>query len=453
MKRRTKIRWISYGAALLVILAAGLVACHVGAGGYVTRINANTSHAMGEVLSAVEELDTSLKKSAYATTPAMESAICTQIYSDAQTAEMAIGVLPVQSNALEEISRHISVVGDYAYALSRAAAAGHTFSEDTLSNLSAFSQTTSALYEQLSALQQALTAGAMEPEKYARLTDALDNLETEAEQAADTMDAELQTLAETFPTTPALIYDGKYTDRTGETANMLSGKSEVTEEEARARAAEFLQCDEAALQSAGRLEGEIPCWNFDLADGDDTVSIAVTVQGGEVLRFYSSCVSGDATIDHDAAQQAAADFLAARGFEGMEPYGYESRGGAETIRFLARQDGVWCYPDMVSVTVCMETGNVLAMEAKEYLKSHAQRDLSALLSGEDTTAAAIPTTVQVLDTRPVVLASLGGEERLCREYTCAAADGSQCRIYVNAETGEQEKILLADEREDSELWT
>lgn len=83
MKRKTKILLISYASAAVVALAVALVACRAGAASYETRLDANYRHAFSEVLTAVQELDTSLKKSAYAATPAMECAVCTEIYSDA----------------------------------------------------------------------------------------------------------------------------------------------------------------------------------------------------------------------------------------------------------------------------------------------------------------------------------------------------------------------------------
>ena len=60
---------------------------------------------------------------------------------------------------------------------------------------------------------------------------------------------------------------------------MLAGRDEVTEERAQAAAAAFLDLDAARLQATGRSEGDVPCWNFDIDDGDDTSYIAVTVSG------------------------------------------------------------------------------------------------------------------------------------------------------------------------------
>ena len=109
MKKKTRVFIISYTAALVAALAVGLIACRTDANRRQTAMDANYRHAYGEVLNAVQELDSSLQKSLYATTAAMECTVCTDIYSNAQTAEMALGVLPVNSHALERIARNIAL--------------------------------------------------------------------------------------------------------------------------------------------------------------------------------------------------------------------------------------------------------------------------------------------------------------------------------------------------------
>ena len=132
MKKKTRVLVISYTAALVAALAVGLIACRTDADRRQTAMDANYRHAYGEVLNAVQELDSSLQKSLYATTAAMECTVCTDIYSNAQTAEMALGVLPVNSHALERIARNIALAGDYARTLSRNAAEGRTFTSEEL---------------------------------------------------------------------------------------------------------------------------------------------------------------------------------------------------------------------------------------------------------------------------------------------------------------------------------
>ena len=145
MKKKTRVLVISYTAALVAALAIGLIACRTDADRRQTAMDANYRHAYGEVLNAVQELDAALQKSLYATTPAMACTVCTDIYSNAQTAEMALGVLPVNSHALARIARNIALAGDYARMLSRSAAEDKAFTAEELAQLRAICETTAQL--------------------------------------------------------------------------------------------------------------------------------------------------------------------------------------------------------------------------------------------------------------------------------------------------------------------
>ena len=197
MKKKTCVLIISYTAALVAALAIGLIACRTDANRRQTAMDANYRHAYGEVLNAVQELDSSLQKSLYATTAAMECTVCTDIYSNAQTAEMALGVLPVNSHSLERIARNIALAGDYARTLSRNAAEGRTFTSEELEHLRAFSDATTQLSTQLVALGQSLYDGAVTTTAHVRSTESLENLGLETD-LSDTLEAELAALADSF---------------------------------------------------------------------------------------------------------------------------------------------------------------------------------------------------------------------------------------------------------------
>ena len=246
MKKKTRVLIISYTAALVAALAVGLIACRTDANRRQTAMDANYRHAYGEVLNAVQELDSSLQKSLYATTAAMECTVCTDIYSNAQTAEMALGVLPVNSHALERIARNIALAGDYARTLSRNAAEGRTFTSEELEHLRAFSDATKQLSTQLAALGQSLYDGAVTTTAHVRSTESLENLGSEAD-LSDTLEAELAALADSFEELPLPIADGSYQVRTAADYAMLAGRDEVTEEQAQAAAAAFLDLDAARL--------------------------------------------------------------------------------------------------------------------------------------------------------------------------------------------------------------
>ena len=433
MKKKTRVLVISYTAALVAALAVGLIACRTDADRRQTAMDANYRHAYGEVLNAVQELDTALQKSLYATTPAMACTVCTDIYSHAQTAQMALGVLPVQSHALARIARNIALAGDYARTLSRSAAEGRAFAAEELAQLRALSETTTQLSVRLGALGASLADGAVTTAAHVRSTQSLANLDAEAE-LPDTLEAELAALADSFEDLPLPIADSTYCERTAAEYAVL----------AQTAAAVFLDMDASRLRATGRSEGAVPCWNFDIDDGDDASYISLTVKGGEVLRYYSSCNGGEPVLSPEQAAETAADFLRARGYTDMRLLETEDAGRSVICTFCYVQDGVLCTADRLRVRIRLDSGAVCGFSSAEYLDTHRARTLPEDVIGTEAGRVAVPGSLQVLDMRTALLRLYGARERLCYEYLCETDDGQRCIIAVNARSGQQERIRLLD---------
>ena len=108
-------------------------------------VQANYQHAFTELVTSVEEIDTALQKSLYATTPSMASSVCAEVFGKAMTAQMSLGVLPYSSQELEQTAGFISRVGDYAFALTRLTASGEPYTDEQRENLKALSGSASLL--------------------------------------------------------------------------------------------------------------------------------------------------------------------------------------------------------------------------------------------------------------------------------------------------------------------
>ena len=59
--------------------------------------------------------------------------------------------------------------------------------------------------------------------------------------------------------------------------------------------------------------------------------------------------------------------------------------------------------------------------------------------------------LSVEEVRLALIPSAGRYEKLCHEFLCSAEDEQKYIIYVNAESGEQEKILILLEDESGTL--
>lgn len=446
MKKRTWIRIVTYLSAAALALGAAACLNYAAARRYERAYRNNAGHAFGELVTAVGEMDAALEKSVYAVSPGMRSAVYTELFGKAMTAQMSLSALPWSGQELEQTAGFISRVGDYAFALARAAASGSERSEEETANLRALSETAGVLAQNLKSLQTDVQDG--------RLT--LTELRGRAGQAAESAAAEagwvgdsFRLIEQEFPEVPALVYDGPFSEHLrGASPRALSGLGEVTSEQARSAAASFLGVGRAQVRFTGETESELPCYTFSADGAGGAVSyVSVTKQGGKILSMLSSRPVGSARIGAEQAVAAARDALAAAGFAGMEETYYMVQGGVLTANFAYRQDGVLCYSDLVKVSVALDTGKVCGLESRGWLESHCERTLAAPALTEEQARAAAPAGLSVLGAQLALVPSEGKYETLCWELKCAAEGERHYLIYLNAATGAQEKLLILLEDE------
>ena len=434
MSRKGRIRLISFAVAIVVVLSSAIVVCHVGAGTYTARLDAQSTRAFGEASSAVDRMRRSLEACAYASDAPMQSSLFTHLFADAEAARTALNALPVELDALENLSRQISVAGDYACLLSRMSSDGHLISPDALSQLTDFSKMMRSLSESLSEIRLAYEQRDLRMEFRGRLLDSLDNLESEAETASDTINAVFHDLAASLPEARPLVYDGQFSDHTGDQPRMLQGKLIVTQAEAADAAAAFLRCNRSDLLPLDFRSGDLACWRFSFPK--EHAVIAVTARGAEILEYLSDCLeSGD--DDPDQAETLAKAFLAEHGYSDMQLVERKPGGSENIMIFAPLSDGVLCLPDRITLRVCSGTGKVTAFNASDYLRHHTKRAFP------ETNGSWVPPEPLSVDSqRKVVLLSPGGQDHFCVEYLCSAPQGERVRIFVNAVSGMQEQILL-----------
>ena len=440
-------------AALAFAILAGIY--YERAERYALAVNNSYQHAFDELVTAVEEVDAALQKSVYVTSPNLAGSLCTQIFGKAMTAQMSLGALPFASEELEQTAGFISRVGDYAYSLSRAAAAGRGVTEEELENLRALSDTASVLALNLKGMQTELQDGTLSLTRLRRSQTTLDAAEdTESGSASTGFAGDSFRLIEAeFPEIPSLIYDGPFSEHlTGLAPKALEGLPAVDAAKAREIAADFLGVSRGKVYPVGEREGDIPCYLF-AADGEsgESIWVSVTKLGGKVLSMLSSRPVGSAVFSAEQAVEEARRFLQEKGYSDMAETYHMTQGGILTANFAWRQVETLCYSDLVKVSVALDTGKVCGFEAKGYLTAHCWREIPEVAVSYEDALRQVPQGVTVEGVQGVLVPSDGKYETLCYEFKCRAQEERNCLIYVNAVTGQQEKILILLEDESGTL--
>ena len=446
---RRLVRRVSFLAAAFAVTAGLAVQGQLEAAACRRALSNSRLHAFAELSANLNQLNTDLQKGVYATTPSMLGALCTQIFGRAMSAQMALGELPYGNIELEQTAAFLAKTGDYAAALSRSAAVNGICSDAEREGLRSLADAAATLSGQVAALQSDLLSGAATLEDVDAAEARLSAREPAGQELAGSV---YQTVESDFPALPALIYDGPFSDHIADrSSRMLADLPEVTQEDARLAAAKFFNLEAALFSLVSAGEGTLPAYGFSAAVDGGELYVEVTRRGGLVLEAISSRSAGAAVLTQEETAALARDFLARRGYPDMRESYFIDQGGVVTINFAATQGDVICYPDLVKVSVALDTGRVVGFESRGYLMNHVVRDLPSPAVAAEEAQAIVSPDLTVLSHQLALIPTGGAYEVLCHEFKCEDADGHHVIVYVNAQNGQEEKLLLLLEDENGTL--
>lgn len=417
---------------------------------YLRYIENNYQRAFAEFVTSVGEMDSALQKSLYSTSPSMTSAVCTELFGKAMSAQMAMGELPFDSYQLEHTASFITKVGDYAYMLSRAAAGGSAYTDEQMENLRALSESASVLSQNLIQLYADVNDGVI------TISELQSSQKKIGDSEDDTVPTNLadsfKTMESEFPEIPTLIYDGPFSEHIqNRKPRLIEHEKEISQEEAIQICADFFKIESDKLEVLGTRDKEIPVYLISSSDVDNELAFEVTVQGGFILDMYSSRSAAAENISEEDAVKIAEKFLSERGFDSMRDSYWTKADNILLINFAYAQDDIVCYTDLVKVAVALDNGSIVGFESLGYVMNHSKRNIPQPAVSEETAKSAVPSDLKILSHELCIIPTDGKYEKFCHEFKCETKSGSHLIIYVNAETGAQEKILILLENENGTL--
>lgn len=410
-KHSTPIIWLLL-VALAVAVALALWQFREAKAAEIT-VRAGRERAYYSALDSLTNLEADLSKALVASGPGQHALLLGRVSSLAGAASENLSALPAAYGADESGLKFLGQTADYAQTLAAAAAEGRTLSETDV--------------RQLAQLMQ----------KSGELRRHLENGEGFAYDAP----SEEQKLSGIEY--PSLLYDGPFSDGVRQGAPRGLSGEEITSEQAVEAGRAFLGA--ARAQRASDMQGPIPCWGVSAETDGVTITLQVTRQGGKILWMAPETAGFETKLGMEACVARARESLESHGFGEMEPSFTQQYDGLAVISFAAVQDGVTLYPDLVKAQVRMDTGEVVGLEANNYWMNHTERENLAPQVDEQQALRAVSGRLTVTGSRLCVIPvddglDSGKTEKLCWEFA-GEWNGSRYFVYIDAETGEEEKVL------------
>jgi len=432
-KKRSAILMGILGVCLAAAVIFGVNRSTV-AGRMTRRLESSYTQRLMESQEHLQAISLKLGKSPLAADARLQVELLVGVSRQADGVVSGLSALPLSHAAMGETIKFCNQLSDYALQQALLVASGQPRSEETLSQLIRLRDQCALLSGQLAVaqenmLQNSLHLAQQEGVFYAPLKLSDRPLEAVADKDHG-MDY------------PSMIYDGAFSDATHFGAPKALGEKEVTAEEALTLARDFVGAERVSkAEGAGETAGLLAGYSITLTLTDGTVLNAeVTRQGGQMLWLMPEHASFVQKLSVEDCAARAKAFLQSRGYGEMEQNHIRVYDGLCVINFVAVQEGVLLYPDLVKIQLRMDTGEVVGLEANNYLMNHTQRTNLVPVYSKMQALQQVSPHLKATDARLCLVPHLG-EERLCYEIPGEYADNDY-RVYLDALTGEEVEILM-----------
>ena len=159
LSRRGWVRVISYISALVIALAGLGLQQHMLKLQYRAQVEQTYERALADLADYLENINITLEKGLYVTTPTQTSLLSAQLWREAGGAKMSLSQLPVSGTDIDGIYRFLSQVGDYSMTLSKQTITGKAVQDEDRRQLKAMSEYASELSRQVGDMQGLLSGG------------------------------------------------------------------------------------------------------------------------------------------------------------------------------------------------------------------------------------------------------------------------------------------------------
>jgi spore germination protein len=229
------------------------------------------------------------------------------------------------------------------------------------------------------------------------------------------------------------------------TLKMLGGQ-QVTPEDIKKKAAEFLGLDTTAgIRVVENGQGtEYASYSATVGGGkgrgnDSKIELDYTQKGGLLIWYINSRDVIGKKVSLKQARLKADEFLNKHGYKGMKPVSYDEPGNEGVFTFVATQDDVLIYPEKLTVKIALDNGEVIGLQASDYVYEHHARKLPKPKITKDAARKALNPDMKVRSQSLALILNDMSEETLCYEFT-GIINKEGYKIYINAETGVEESI-------------
>lgn len=395
------------------------------------------NQAFFEMASYIENIDTLLQKSLISKDPIHGAKTMSEIWRQSNLAKTNLSQLPIEQNLISQASKFLSQTSDFSYSLTQQTIEQNPITDEQMGQIKSLTDYADKLQNSIVELSYDLNQGRL---KWNELTKKGSYVFGQMSSSTSTFD----NISADFQDYPGLIYDGPFSDHITDIQPKAITGDEINANKAKQIALEFIGKDRVQeITSLNEsFNAKIPCYSITatLTTGE-TANIDISKVGGHCIWFLYNKDVADKILSIEDAQNKAKEFLTSRGIRNMEHTYYMDENNIATINFAYIQDNVTVYSDLIKVSVAMDTGEITGFESAGYLFSHEIRKIQAPAISQEEAMKHLNTSLNLKKSGMAIIPKDNKTEVLTYEFK-GTIDDREFIVYINAETGREEDILI-----------
>lgn len=419
---------------------------------YRNYLQGEYSKNMYQLLDAVRNIKVDLTKSAVVGSREQSIVVFGDIFRYSDIANDKIHSLPIPQEAVEGTSEFLSQVGDFAYSLAKSSSQGKELSEDDYKSIEELKNEADYLLIQLTDVQANINEGKV---KWGEIRKKVSGILKKSDKNLVT--DKFKAIQKQVVQYPALIYDGPFSDNVLDIKPRIVSEKAITEGEAVKAVKNLLGKDKVLNIVKKQEDGKtrIPAYSFDVTlkgrEKGETVVLDISKNGGKIVYLLDNKNIGEAKIDVKKAVEIGGKYLNDIGYKNMKSTYTLKSDNTVVISYVYNQEKIPIYPDQIKLKIALDNGSIVGVESEKYLIAHMpNRTIPKAKISESKARDKVGKKLKISSTRLAIIPTEMEKEALCYEFNGTYNDDNFI-VYINADTGYEQKILQIINTENGEL--
>ncbi|WP_251861580.1 germination protein YpeB [Clostridium sp. Marseille-Q2269] len=420
---------------------------------YRNYLQGEYSKNLHELITSVQNIRVNLSKAPIIGSRDQEIITFEEIFKHASVANDKLHSLPIDQNTITDTSNFLSQVGDFSNNLAKSIVKNNNLSQKDYNNIERLKKESFQLENQLNNVVMNVNEGNV---KWGDIRKKVSGVL--AKEDTSSVKGQFGNIQKQVMQYPALIYDGPFSDNNLEITPKINNKKKINENKAKEIAQNIIGKDkiQAIRLDTNQGKTDISTYRF-IADikgregKNNNITCEISKHGGSLVYLIDSRAIGQPKIDMKKAINIGNKYLKNLKIFNMIPTYTLNYDNTALISYVYKQDGVIVYPDQIKLKVALDNGDIVGVESEKYVISHHSRTIVKNVKiSENEARKRVGKNLDISNIRLSIVPTDTNEEVLCYEIS-GTYKNDKFKIYINANTGYEERILQILDTPNGEL--